>query len=212
MILFGCCYLKFDLTIKFFFAIILVSALLIMTVTDIKEKVVDCNIAIGLAVIGILYNFIISPWQGLYSLIGVIVAVVVFEIIARIGIKPFGVRIIAEGDTYVAAAIGACFGIQNLGVILICTLLAAMIYSLPVYFIKQYKQKNLDICVLLSIFIISTICHYFLQNIIILVILAASGLILAFRIIKSIPTDENKLIMPFVPALALGTVFYLFFA
>ena len=44
--LFACSFLKFGIDWKTLFAIIICSTLLIMTMTDIKEKLVDCNIAL----------------------------------------------------------------------------------------------------------------------------------------------------------------------
>ena len=55
-----------------------------MTMTDIKEKLVDCNIAIVLALVGIFYNYFIN--NSLFdSLLGLLAGIIVMEILARIG-------------------------------------------------------------------------------------------------------------------------------
>ena len=183
-----------------------------MSVTDIKARLVDCNIAIGLAIIGVIYNFTISPSSGLYSIIGAIIAAVVIEIIARLGIKPLGSRIMGEGDTYVAGAIGACFGMYSLWPLLICTIIASMLYALPLYIKKQFKLGNIDICVLLCVFVAAAILYRYFQNIVIFSIIAFTGTYLAVRIFKSIKNNEkDQTIIPFVPAFAAAAVFYLLF-
>ena len=60
MLLFAFSFLKFGFSWKTLFAIILSSCMLIMTMTDLKEKLVDCNIAIGLAVFGFFLMVIYS--------------------------------------------------------------------------------------------------------------------------------------------------------
>ena len=76
MVLFALSYIKFGFEWKTLFSIIICSTLLIMTMTDLKEKLVDCNIAIGLAIVGLLYNgFVNHIWlDSIYGLLaGVII-------------------------------------------------------------------------------------------------------------------------------------------
>ena len=125
--LFALSFIKFGISYNTIFAIILCSTMLIMTATDIKEKLVDCNIAIGLAIVGFLFNGIVNgAW--LESILGLIVGVIVMELVARLGYLFTQDRAFGEADTYIAGALGACFGIHGLLQIFIYTLLASMIF------------------------------------------------------------------------------------
>ena len=55
--LFISCYVKFGLTLQCLFAVVLTSTLLIMSMTDLKEKIVDCNIGISLSKSSILRKY-----------------------------------------------------------------------------------------------------------------------------------------------------------
>ena len=125
------CYLFFGLTFKTLFAIIIVSCLLIMTVTDLKEKLVDCNIAIGLGVAGLAYN---HNWDAVF---GAVAAVIFFEVIARLGYLFTKDRAFGEADTYVAGALGACFGLSGLGWVLLYSLLFQCFYIINIKIITR---------------------------------------------------------------------------
>ena len=119
MLLFGVTFVKFGIDIKTIFVLFWLSCFIIMTATDIKAKLVDCNIAIAMGVVGILYNFIQFGVSGLIaSIIGLAVGAFVLELIARSGYIFAGTRAMGEADTYVAAAIGAIVGKDILFVLL----------------------------------------------------------------------------------------------
>ena len=100
MVLFALCYIKFGFEWKTLFSIVICSTLLIMTMTDLKEKLVDCNIAIGLAIVGLLYNgFVNNTW--LDSIYGLIAGAIIMEILARLGYLIKKERAFGEADTYV---------------------------------------------------------------------------------------------------------------
>lgn len=200
------CYLAFGLTLKTLFATIIVSCLLIMTVTDLKEKLVDCNIAIGLGVIGLLYN---HNWD---SVLGALCAVVFFEIIARSGYLFTKDRAFGEADTYVAGALGACFGFSALGNILIYTLIASMLFTVPVFLYNQYKNNHKSVCILSILFVISVLVFKLVwENYYTLALVAISGLALSVMILKGLRKEPCPLYLPLVPAFALGTLYFLFF-
>ena len=105
--LFIACYLKFGISYQTLFGFCLCSTLLIMTVTDLKERLVDCNIAIGLAVIALLYNWLVNG-ALVDSILGLIVGVILLEAVAGMGYLINKSRSMGEADTYVAGALGAC--------------------------------------------------------------------------------------------------------
>lgn len=203
--LFALSYIKFGLSLKTIFAIIISSCLLIMTMTDLKEKLVDCNIAIGLAITGLIYN---HNWDSVF---GLIAGVLVLEAIARLGYIFTKNRAMGEADTYVAGALGACFGLAGLGYVLIYTLFASMIFALPVFLYNQYKNHHKAICILFILFILSAlIFKTAYQSYLTLAILALIGLILSVMILKGLKKDPCPIYLPFVPAFALGALYFLF--
>lgn len=209
--LFAACYYKFNLTWNALFAIIFCSGMLIMTMTDLKEKLVDCNIAIGLAVIGIIFNWLVNGML-LDSVYGLIVAVVVVEGIARLGYLITKSRALGEADTYVAGALGACFGLTNLLTILIYTLISAMIFIIPIFLYKQYKNNQKLICILFILFIMSAlIFKTVLENYYTFALVAITGLSLVVLILKNLRKEPTPLYLPLVPAFALGSLYFLFF-
>lgn len=212
MCLFAFTYLKFGLTFKSLFYIIILSLLLIMTVTDIKEKVADCTLAIAMAVCGIIFNFVFTG-SVLQSILGMIVAVLILEGIARLGILFIKTRAMGEADTYVAGALGACFGLNPILMILLYSLAASMLFILPVFCYKQYKNNNKLLCVLLALFITATIIFQtMIQNYITFSFLIMVSILLIINILKNIKSNINISYLPFVPAFMLGTLWFIFFA
>jgi len=204
-------YLKFGLTWQTLFVIILLSGMLIMSMTDLKEKVVDCNIAIGIAIIGFIYNFITST-SLLDSLYGLLAGVVILEIIARSGYLIVKDRALGEADTYIAGALGACFGLTALFKLLLYTLFASMIFIVPMFLYKQFKQNNKLTCVLFILFILSVLAFKTLyQNYWTFGALSISGLFLCFSILKNLKKDSEPLYLPLVPSFGLATLYFLFF-
>ena len=140
MFLFIGCYLRYGISWATILAIFVCSGMLIMSVTDLKEKVVDCRIAIALAILGVLFNGLVNgAW--IVSILGVVVGAIFFEAIARIGYLVSKDRAFGEADTYVAAALGACFGLEGLLYILLYTLIAASLFIVPMFLYKQFKTE-----------------------------------------------------------------------
>lgn len=209
--LFACCYYKFKLTWECLFAIIFCSGILIMTMTDLKEKLVDCNIAICLAVVGIIFNWL-NNGMLLDSIYGLLVAVIVLEAIARLGYLITKSRALGEADTYVAGALGASFGLSNLLNILMYTLVAAMVFIIPIFLYKQYKNNQKLICILFILFILSALVFQAgIQNYYTFASVAITGLSLAILILKNLRQEPTPLYLPLVPAFALGSLYFLFF-
>ncbi len=211
MALFALSYIKFGFEWKALFSVIICSTLLIMTMTDLKEKLVDCNIAIGLAIVGLLYNgFVNNAW--LDSIYGLLAGVIIMEILARLGYLIKKERAFGEADTYVAGALGACFGLQGLLHVLIYTLFASMIFIVPMFLYRQYKNNDKFTCILFILFALSALVFKtVLQNWYSFGVLATLGLVLAFSILKNLRKETNPLYLPLVPAFALGALYFLFF-
>ena len=211
MFLFAISFLKYGVSWQTLFTIILTSGLLIMAVTDIKEKLVDCNIAIILALIGLAYNWIIN--SALIECVwGLLAGIIIMEILARAGYIFSKDRAFGEADTYVAGALGACFGLSGLLQILLYTLIASMFFVIPMFLYKQYKNNNKTICILFILFILSALIYKTLvQNWYSFTSITVLGTTLAIVILKNLKKESSPIYLPLVPAFALGTLYFLFF-
>lgn len=213
MVLFGVSYLKFGITYTTLFFIFWLSCLLIMTVTDIKEKIVDCNLAIAMALGGVLYAYLNYGRHGiLTSVLGLIAGVLIMELIARSGFLLAKTRAMGEADTYVAGALGAIFGIYSIVKVLLISLFASMIFVLPVFLYNKYKADDKATCITSILFTLSVVIYYAKwQNYWTLTILAITGLLLAYFILKGIRKTGEVNYLPYVPALTTAAVYYIFF-
>lgn len=213
MFLFGATFVKFGIDIKTIFVLFWLSCFVIMTGTDLKAKLVDCNIAIAMGVTGILYNFIQHGVSGVIaSLIGLVLGAVVLELIARSGYLVAGTRAMGEADTYVAAAIGAIVG-KDILYVLAYALIASMIFIVPMFLYNQFKNDNKKTCILSILFVLAVMTFKLLwQNYWTLVALVITGAMLAISILKNIKQEENRNYLPYVPALAVGALYYMFFS
>lgn len=210
-ILFAFCFIKFGLEWKTLFAIILSSCLLIMSMTDIKEKLVDCNIAIGLAIIGLIYNWLFLD-NILNSLYGLLAGILIIESIAFLGYLFVKKRALGEADTYVAGALGACFGLQGVLTILLYTLITASIFIIPMFLYQQFKKGQKTLCIIFILFILTALAYQNLvQNWYTFSLLFILGLLLIFKVLKNLRSGQSPLYLPLVPAFSLAALYFLFF-
>lgn len=212
MLLFALAYVKFGFSITTLFSIFWISCLIIMTGTDLKEQLVDCNIAIVMGVSGLIFNIISAGTMGIaYSLTGILIGGVILELIARAGYLFTDTRAMGEADTYVAGALGAIFG-RDIIVVLLLGLIASMIFIIPVFFYNQFKNNNKLTCILGIFFALSfVIMQTVWQNYYTLAVFMIFGIALAISILKGIRKVENRNYLPYVPALATGALIFLFF-
>ena len=213
MLLFGFVYIKFGLSIKTLFLLFWISSLIIMTGTDIKEKLIDCNIAIAMGISGLLYNIIYFGKAGfLQSLLGILIGVAILESIARIGYLINKTRAMGEGDSYVAGALGAIFA-KDIVIILFAGFIAYMLLILPVFFYRQYMENNKKVCILGILFILSILIFETLyQNYYTLLALLITGSWLSISILQNLKKQESGWYLPYLPALTIGTLYFIFFS
>ena len=211
MFLFAFCFIKFGLSYQTLFGIILTSCLLIMTMTDLKEKLVDCNIAIGLGIVGIIFNTLVNG-AFLDSIYGLLAGISIMDLLARTGYLFTKDRAFGEADTYIAGALGASFGLLGLLQILVYTLIASMFFTIPMFLYKQFKNNNKAVCILFILFILSALVFKTLfQNWYTMGILVSLGLALAFSILKNLKQEPSPMYLPLVPGFFIGTLYFLFF-
>lgn len=213
MALFGISFLKFGISYTTLFVIFWLSCLLIMTMTDIKEKLVDCNIAIAMTIGGVLYAWLNGGIHGIFhSFLGLIAGVLIMELISRAGFIFAKTRAMGEADTYVAGALGAIFGIFSTVKVLLLSLFASMIFIIPVYLYNKYKSGDKATLIAFIFFILSIVTFYTkYQNYWTLSLVMISGFALAYFVMKGIKQAENRNYLPYVPALAIAGAYYIFF-
>lgn len=212
-LLFGGIFVKFGISWTALFGMFWVSCLIIMTVTDLKEKIVDCNFAIAMGISGLVYMFISSGWIGARdSILGAILGVIVIEAVAYVGKILKKGRAMGEADTYVAGAFGAIAGWYNIGFVLLYSLIGSMLFVLPAFWYERYKAKD-SLTIFFSALFVFCISLFILFNgaMWTIFVLILSGLSLIYLIIKNMKGESKITYLPFVPALALGFLYFLMF-
>ena len=208
------CYLvsKFGLNARAFFLMFWVSCLIIMTGTDIKEKIVDCNYAIALAVSGLIFSwmqhgFLIGIRESLF---GALLGYIIIEAVAKLGELLKKGRAMGEADTFIAMALGAIVGWRYIGWVMLFSLLASMLFVLPVFWYKRYKENDVASLMFSALFIVAIALHVIYGTFFTVGFLALVGTMLAIYIIKTIHQTSNLSYLPFVPALAAGFMMFVY--
>ncbi|MCQ2739142.1 MAG: prepilin peptidase [bacterium] len=212
MLLFAVSYVKFGITVKTLFVLVWVSCLIIMTATDIKEKIVECRIAILMGILGVLYGFISSGISGaLNSLSGLIVGALLIEIIARLGYIFVKQRAMGEADTYVFGAIGSVVGLNGIFQTFIYSLFVSMIFVFPVFLYNRYKSGDKSSCIFSLLFFLSIIAYKLIgENYYLLGVVLLISVFLIRAVLMGLKRENSLNYLPFVPALTGGFLYYMF--
>jgi len=219
-------YLKFSLSFTTLFCLVAASLFVVMCVCDFRENVIVDRHAYILIGVGIVYNFLMNGPEGFsFSAIGAIAGYIAYEIIARAGYLFAGERAFGEGDSLIAAGIGAFYGMQWMVVSIILSVIVMSAFSLPyfLYYANKLGKKKTVFSVIGAFILI--LCTYLVVNfnliksyiasIIFLVLVVIATLYCAFLIISDMKKkDENGettfCILPFGPAMA-GAFFLIMF-
>lgn len=212
-LLFSLAFIKFGInhiTLVVWFS---VACLLIMTVTDLREKIVNCYYAIAMAIVGVIYAFCVGGLELLKeAVLGAIIGFFIIELIAYAGKILKKGRAMGEADSYVAGAIGALVGYHDICPILLYSLIASMVFILPMFLYNQFKDKNIITLLFTFLFIISVVLTRVFPNIYwLIVLMGIIGLVLIYMIIKDIRKEKHLNYLPFVPALSAGFLYYIMF-
>lgn len=234
-LLFVIIFMKYGFDINALFVFAFASLFVVIATTDIKEKVVFDFHTYSLIILGLIYNFF--NFGHLYfgqkitavgsitfainnsfiaSIIGLIVGVIIMEGLARFGYLVAGTRAFGEGDSYIAAGLGAVFGFKYLITILIYSLIIQIIFTIPVYFKKLFLNKDFKTIAALSVFFALAIIFkvmsntYIFNNTLILltflILLCAFGIYACKRILGGIKNQENVTYLPFGPAMVISAL------
>ena len=232
-IIFTLLFLKFGLSIDTLFAWVIGSLFIVIAATDWKEKIVFDTHTYLLIGVGILYGIIITALDlyqfhkitGGYNitsewvianpvsstLLGIILGFVIMEIIARIGYLIAGSRAFGEGDSFIAAGLGAIFGWKMMLVALVMAVVIQVIITLPVYIKKEIESKNWMVILSLGAFAIYTIAFLMALNFgwlantfayaLSAIVLAVCGIFTCREVLRGIKKPEGRTYLPFGPAL-----------
>ncbi len=235
-------FLKFGISIDTIFVWIVSALLIVIAGTDIKEKVVFDAHTYSLIGVGIFYSllifgislylnitndtFVLNKEMLLHnplttSILGIITGVLIMEILARAGYVFAGTRAFGEGDTYIAAGLGAFLGWKSTIIVLLGSIIVQMIFTLPIFIKKLINSNDKVTLISLICFTGYTVLFFALQQtglfndgiilyIIGAIILAAIGLFLCYRILKGLKQDqENLTYLPFGPAMVISALIFM---
>ena len=226
-------FLVYGISVNTLFAWTVGSILIVLATTDWKEQVVFDMHTYILIGCGLLFSSIVTI-AGLYgnysllgnfgidtnwivsnplttSLLGAIAGFVGMEIISRFGYLIAGTRAFGEGDSFIAAGLGAVFGWPVLLKLLILSVIIQILLTMPVYLKKEYDNKNWMTLISLGIFVCYTAAFcmaqafgwltntyaYWASAIVLLII----GLFACREILRGVRNPENRTYMPFGPAM-----------
>ena len=229
-------FMKFGVSFDTLFAWIFAALLIVIAGTDIKEKVVYDVHTYTLIGFGLLYAVVVTA-TAIYqihvagtpiefskyillnnplsmSILGALEGALILEICARAGYLVAGTRAFGEGDTFIAAGLGALFGWRTLLVVLALSVLIQVVLFLPIFVKGLIQNKDFKTLISFVLFCAYAITFYSLQhfriitpeNIIIYtigaLILAALGITSCIFIFKGLrEKPENRTYLPFGPAM-----------
>lgn len=241
-IVFSILYYKYSFgtfNLNFLFLAICASLCIVMSVTDIKEKIIFDGHAYILAATGLVYNFFnfagenstkISFWIAghkltiyqtfIDSFLGLVVGfcgMVAISKLVKLILKRDG---FGEGDAYILGALGAFFGIVNTIVILILSIFVWGGLSIPLFLYKwikngEYKLFRTVLLFLITslLFFIGTLFDIFTNNAFMwftYLLVASLGFRSCYLLIQSIKKGNQITIIPYGPALIFGAFIVMF--
>lgn len=238
-LLFVAIFFQFGLGFNAIFMAIFSSLFIVIAATDIKEKVVFDMHTYSLVILGLIYNLfnighlylgdkIITLGHFSFginnsliaSVLGILLGIIVMEAFARFGYLVAGTRAFGEGDTYIAAGLGAIFGWQHLVTILAYAFIIQVILTIPVFtkklFLKKdYRTLSSFFAFFLMVFAVKWLDYANLSSNLWIfglfsLFLFAAGFYACKRILGGLKDPTNMTYLPFGPAMVLGGFIMMF--
>jgi len=238
-LLFVAVVLKFGINMNSLFMLIFTSLFIVLAATDIKEKVVFDFHTYTLVILGLIYNlfnfghfyngtklitlgtfhFSINN-SFIASVLGLLLGVVIMEAFARFGYLVAGTRAFGEGDSYIAAGLGAIFGWKYLITALVYSFIIQIIFIIPVFLKKLYCNKDYKTMFSFIAFFLVTIGFKLFDKLgllsnlavfgVLILILCGLGFYVCKRILSGLKDPQNMTYLPFGPAMVVGGFFVMF--
>jgi len=228
---------EFGITLKTLFLLFLISSLIVITITDLREQFIFDITSIPLIPIGLIYSFFnignvyptkLMVWGinvsdvFISAILGAILGVLFFEIFSRIGLLLAGEYAFGTGDTILAAALGAWFGWKLMIIIIVLSFLSQLLFGVPMIMHNLVKAKDtLSIWAMaglaLALFL-TYLGRYFTytgQSILAICLILSSFVITGisiFIILKRTKERKSHTFLPFGPALVFGGLLVIFFS
>ncbi|HSA06093.1 MAG TPA: prepilin peptidase [Candidatus Gastranaerophilales bacterium] len=234
-ILFVSTYYNWGFSLKTLFFLILISAFVVITITDLKEQVIfDLN-SVPLIPLGLVYNFFNIGGGSqeavkllgfsfnevfISAILGALLGAAFFEIFSRMGYLFSGEYAFGGGDTILGAALGAWFGWKALIVILLLSLIIQMIVGVPIILYNFYKSKEYQSLIamggLFLALLLSLLGRYFtytgkfILSIFIIISAFIIGGIAVYAIFSRMRETRNYTFLPFGPPLIIAGLIVMF--
>lgn len=239
-ILFVAVFLKYGIDFNALFMLIFTSLFIVIAATDIKEKVVFDFHTYALVFLGLIYNLFnlghfymgdkvlyLGHWHLgvnnslIASILGVLLGIVIMELFARFGYLVAGTRAFGEGDSFIAAGLGAVFGWKYLITVLLYAFILQIVLTIPMFLKKLYQNEDyrtlISFIAFFFVLLVMKILEYqmILTNFAIYVafalVLAGLGFYVCKRIIGGIRNNKESMTMlPFGPAMVVGGFIMMF--
>lgn len=215
--IYGVLFIKFGLSIKFLFSLIVLSLFLVLAGMDIKAKM----ISVKYSIMGILSAILFNYTNILNSILGLFVGIVSIYLLRKFLNSIFNKEIIGEGDIYAIAFLSALCGYKYIWYMFISVLLFEFIFFIPSFIKKIIDNSNYKLGLIFIWFIISYILMFLVKiyvidfgmlfRILIFLNLICAFLFLCKYLILMLKDDENPSIVPFSPSMFLTAFLFLFF-
>lgn len=223
-ILFLCAYLKFGLSFQFLGMSIALSYFIIMSATDFKGKIVFDQHIYGFVILGLIYGTLTGIQTGNYinSILGALVGAIILELAARSGYLFAKQRAFGEGDTYIAAGIGAFLGVKAVIISIILSVIIQALWAFPILIIKYFKNKKYSEIISLIVLSMLIVGFYLIENLNVfnqlffayiayIILIFTYAFKVCLEVLNSIDLDGGPIVMPFGPALFMGATILIFF-
>ncbi len=143
-LLFVLSFWKFGLSWQFLSAVILLSALIVISFIDLKHQIIPDLISLPGILLGVVFSFLIPGFHWLSSVIGVLVGGIFFYLMAWGGQALFKKESLGGGDIKLAAMLGAFLGWQKLIVVLfLSSFLGALVGLILMLTLKNFREKRI---------------------------------------------------------------------
>lgn len=238
-LLFVVVFIKFGIDLNAIFIFCFTALFIVLAVTDIKEKVVFDIHTYILVIAGLIYNLFnighlylgdkvvhISHFSiginnsFIAAILGILLGIVIMEAFARFGYLVAGTRAFGEGDTFIAAGLGAVLGWKYLVTCLAYAFIIQIVLTIPVFLKKLYMKKDYITLVAFFTFFITVFIVKWLDSInlffnmwvfvLATIILCLIGFYVCKRIIGGLKDPANMTYLPFGPAMVLGGLITIF--
>ena len=238
-LLFTTVFLKFGITLKALFLMLVAAMCLVLALTDIKEQVIFDVHAYILAAVGLVYNYFdigkTSPGtydfslfsqsisinkSFIYAVLGLIAGFLAIELLSLVGKLLAGKRAFGEGDSFILGALGAVFGLKAVPQILILGCIVQVVAILPMFLKKLYDNKEYKLICALGAFVLSVILFKVFEingltnN---LFVFAAAFLLMGIiaiyackKLIDSTKSEAGLTYVPFGPPLVVSALILMF--